>query len=125
LITVFSATNYCGRVGNDGSVLEVDKDLVITPKIVKNKATTTVQGPQHMHRQQAQATSPSHSDAPQPPRYTPHDTTGRLSRADARGEADTDMCVRGRELSCASEAGGRGVLFGSTNSVNGVLWWCG
>lgn len=69
---MFSATNYCGRVGNDGAVLEVDKDLVITPKIVKNKATTTVQGPQHMHRQQAQATSPSHSDAPQPPRYTHH-----------------------------------------------------
>lgn len=85
LITVFSATNYCGRVGNDGAVLEVDKDLVITPKIVKNKAPTPLQGPQHMHRQQAQATSPTHHDAPLPPRYRHRGSLVQGGREGRRG----------------------------------------
>ena len=36
LITVFSATDYCGQHKNDGAILEIDRDLVITPKLVKD-----------------------------------------------------------------------------------------
>jgi putative ubiquitin-RnfH superfamily antitoxin RatB of RatAB toxin-antitoxin module len=35
LITVFSATDYCGQHKNDGAILEIDRDLVITPKTVR------------------------------------------------------------------------------------------
>jgi diadenosine tetraphosphatase ApaH/serine/threonine PP2A family protein phosphatase len=33
LITVFSATGYCRQNQNDGAILEIDRDLVIHPKI--------------------------------------------------------------------------------------------
>ena len=39
LITVFSATDYCGQHRNDGAILEIDRDLVITPKLVSNQKT--------------------------------------------------------------------------------------
>ena len=39
LITVFSATDYCGQHKNDGALLEIDRDLVITPKLVKCKTS--------------------------------------------------------------------------------------
>ncbi|EOA37677.1 hypothetical protein CARUB_v10012319mg [Capsella rubella] len=34
LITVFSATNYCGTVKNAGAILVIGKDLVIYPKVI-------------------------------------------------------------------------------------------
>lgn len=34
LITVFSATNYCGTVKNAGAILVVGRDLVIVPKLI-------------------------------------------------------------------------------------------
>ena len=34
LITVFSATNYCGRWANAGAILLIGKDLEITPKVI-------------------------------------------------------------------------------------------
>lgn len=40
LITVFSATDYCGQHKNDGAILEIDRDLVITPKLVSNNKTS-------------------------------------------------------------------------------------
>jgi len=40
LITVFSATDYCGQHRNDGAILEIDRDLVITPKLVSNMKTS-------------------------------------------------------------------------------------
>ncbi|KAK9680468.1 Serine/threonine-protein phosphatase bsl1 [Basidiobolus ranarum] len=37
LITVFSATNYCGKHGNNGAMLYISSELQIRPKIVKPK----------------------------------------------------------------------------------------
>ena len=34
LITIFSATNYCNRWGNAGAILQIGKDLEITPKSI-------------------------------------------------------------------------------------------
>ncbi|XP_019094983.1 PREDICTED: serine/threonine-protein phosphatase BSU1-like [Camelina sativa] len=34
LITVFSATNYCGTVNNAGAILVIGRDLVIYPKLI-------------------------------------------------------------------------------------------
>jgi len=38
LITVFSATNYCNVMDNAGAILEIDKDLRVTPKLVEPRA---------------------------------------------------------------------------------------
>lgn len=37
---MFSATDYCGQHKNDGAILEIDRDLVITPKLVSNNKTS-------------------------------------------------------------------------------------
>jgi len=34
LITVFSATNYCGTANNAGAILVVGRDLVVVPKLI-------------------------------------------------------------------------------------------
>ncbi|GAB5370018.1 hypothetical protein AAMO2058_001456300 [Amorphochlora amoebiformis] len=35
LITVFSATNYCGRLKNNGAMLEINQELLVTPKFIE------------------------------------------------------------------------------------------
>jgi len=35
LITIFSATNYCGQVGNAGAVLVIGRDLQVMPKLIQ------------------------------------------------------------------------------------------
>eukprot|EP01102_Stenamoeba_stenopodia_P008027 TRINITY_DN2278_c0_g1_i1.p1 TRINITY_DN2278_c0_g1~~TRINITY_DN2278_c0_g1_i1.p1 ORF type:complete len:812 (+),score=167.21 TRINITY_DN2278_c0_g1_i1:67-2502(+) len=35
LVTVFSATNYCGEYGNSGALLAIDKKLHVTPKVIR------------------------------------------------------------------------------------------
>eukprot|EP00898_Chlorokybus_atmophyticus_P004370 jgi/Chlat1/4934/Chrsp31S04854 len=35
LVTVFSATNYCGVVGNSGALLAVSRDLEVVPKLIQ------------------------------------------------------------------------------------------
>jgi len=35
LLTIFSATNYCGRRGNNGAMLEIDSDLHVTIKYIE------------------------------------------------------------------------------------------
>eukprot|EP01083_Nonionella_stella_P053330 141104_1 len=39
LITLFSATNYCGLMNNHGAILVISADLVVTPKIVLAQPT--------------------------------------------------------------------------------------
>jgi len=34
LITLFSATNYCGTAGNAGAILVLGRDLVMVPKLI-------------------------------------------------------------------------------------------
>ncbi|CAH2039025.1 unnamed protein product [Thlaspi arvense] len=34
LITVFSATNYCGNINNAGAILVIGRDLVVVPKLI-------------------------------------------------------------------------------------------
>ena len=34
LITVFSATNYCGKWANAGAILVIGKDLEVVPKLI-------------------------------------------------------------------------------------------
>lgn len=35
LITIFSATNYCGRLRNNGAMLQIDPELLVTPKYIE------------------------------------------------------------------------------------------
>ena len=41
LITITSATNYCGTIGNNGCMLIIQKKLVISPKIIQPINTGT------------------------------------------------------------------------------------
>lgn len=45
LITVFSATNYCGVAGNSGGLLLVGRDLEVTPKLIRPVAPLTPPSP--------------------------------------------------------------------------------
>jgi protein phosphatase len=33
LVTVFSATNYCGSEGNAGAILQIGRGLIVVPKV--------------------------------------------------------------------------------------------
>eukprot|EP00301_Raphidiophrys_heterophryoidea_P020260 c5001_g1_i2.p1 GENE.c5001_g1_i2~~c5001_g1_i2.p1 ORF type:complete len:490 (+),score=92.17 c5001_g1_i2:140-1609(+) len=45
LITVFSATNYCGQHRNDGALVQIDSELVVCIKAVKARSMTVSEGP--------------------------------------------------------------------------------
>jgi len=45
LITLFSATNYCGTAGNAGAILVLGRDLVMVPKLIHPVPPTTPRTP--------------------------------------------------------------------------------
>lgn len=45
LITLFSATNYCGTAGNAGAILVLGRDLVMVPKLIHPVPPTTPHTP--------------------------------------------------------------------------------
>lgn len=45
LITLFSATNYCGTANNAGAILVLGRDLVMVPKLIHPLPPTTPQSP--------------------------------------------------------------------------------
>lgn len=86
LITLFSATNYCGTANNAGAILVLGRDLVMVPKLIHPLPPTTPRTP-----------GSARAIEEDPP--TPHPTAG-----------DTWMQVRtggGREREgCGSQQGG-------------------
>ncbi|KAK3245263.1 Serine/threonine-protein phosphatase bsl2 [Cymbomonas tetramitiformis] len=52
MITVFSATNYCGTANNAGAILVLGRDLVVVPKLIHPLP------PEAMHREQGSDVSP-------------------------------------------------------------------
>ncbi len=45
LITLFSATNYCGTAGNAGAILVLGRDLVMVPKLIHPVPPSTPRTP--------------------------------------------------------------------------------
>ena len=45
LITLFSATNYCGTAGNAGAILVLGRDLVMVPKLIHPLPPSTPRTP--------------------------------------------------------------------------------
>ena len=43
LITLFSATNYCGVAGNAGAILLIDKNLEVIPKLIQPRPASDVE----------------------------------------------------------------------------------
>ncbi|KAK9790585.1 hypothetical protein WJX73_006836 [Symbiochloris irregularis] len=65
LITLFSATNYCGTAGNAGAILVLGRDLVMVPKLIHPLPPST---PRHSLKLHAE----DYDDEQEPP--TPHPT---------------------------------------------------
>jgi len=63
LITLFSATNYCGTANNAGAILVVGRDLVVVPKLI-HPLPPAVDSPSDMDRDKL---SPTWMDVGRPP----------------------------------------------------------
>jgi len=83
LITLFSATNYCGTAGNAGAILVLGRDLVMVPKLIHPLPPSTPRTPDssgaideegagHMHGSDTWMQSINDERPPTPPRGRPH-----------------------------------------------------
>ncbi|KAI8467364.1 MAG: Metallo-dependent phosphatase-like protein [Monoraphidium minutum] len=83
LITLFSATNYCGTAGNAGAILVLGRDLVMVPKLIHPVPPTTPRTPDSGGALDEDLPAPQqHADTwmtqvneerpPTPPRGRPH-----------------------------------------------------
>jgi protein phosphatase len=64
LITVFSATNYCGTANNAGAILVVGRDLVVVPKLIHPLPPSALtDGEGSPHRLSGDAREPSSAPA--------------------------------------------------------------
>lgn len=69
LITVFSATNYCGKYENHGAMLEITDELEITPKTIRAKGTIASPSQLDPHAEPQSLTwRPAQYRPPTPPR---------------------------------------------------------
>lgn len=68
LITLFSATNYCGTAGNAGAILVLGRDLVMVPKLIHPLPPSTPRTPE--------SSAPLDEDPP-----TPHPTSDTWMQA--------------------------------------------
>lgn len=91
LITLFSATNYCGTAGNAGAILVLGRDLVMVPKLIHPVPPTTPHTPdsssgldeESNHGMAAAGndtwmTSVNEERPPTPPRGRPHNPGSSL-----------------------------------------------
>lgn len=90
LITLFSATNYCGTAGNAGAILVLGRDLVMVPKLIHPVPPTTPHTPDSSSGldEEANHTMGAGSDTwmtqvneerpPTPPRGRPHNPGSSL-----------------------------------------------
>lgn len=80
LITLFSATNYCGTAGNAGAILVLGRDLVMVPKLIHPLPPSTPRTPDSQgnleedsaHMNDAWMQSINEERPPTPPRGRPH-----------------------------------------------------
>lgn len=81
LITLFSATNYCGTAGNAGAILVLGRDLVMVPKLIHPLPPSTPRTPDSSGNLDEDANQNSHDTwmqqvneerPPTPPRGRPH-----------------------------------------------------
>eukprot|EP00879_Flechtneria_rotunda_P009230 GHRR01009663.1.p1 GENE.GHRR01009663.1~~GHRR01009663.1.p1 ORF type:complete len:698 (+),score=243.22 GHRR01009663.1:1376-3469(+) len=82
LITLFSATNYCGTAGNAGAILVLGRDLVMVPKLIHPVPPTTPHTPDssspldedtaHNAGADTWMTQVNDERPPTPPRGRPH-----------------------------------------------------
>jgi hypothetical protein len=86
LITLFSATNYCGTAGNAGAILVLGRDLVMVPKLIHPVPPTTPRTPDSNSGIEEEGNGTSNHNAmsdtwmtqvneerpPTPPRGRPH-----------------------------------------------------
>lgn len=82
LITLFSATNYCGTAGNAGAILVLGRDLVMVPKLIHPVPPTTPHTPDSSggpldeepgtHGADTWMTQVNEERPPTPPRGRPH-----------------------------------------------------
>jgi len=81
LITLFSATNYCGTAGNAGAILVLGRDLVMVPKLIHPVPPTTPHTPDSSggaldedvgHGNDTWMTQVNEERPPTPPRGRPH-----------------------------------------------------
>ncbi|KAL5709073.1 Serine/threonine-protein phosphatase bsl3 [Ranunculus cassubicifolius] len=80
LITLFSATNYCGTANNAGAILVLGRDLVVVPKLI-HPLPPAVASPETSPERQIEDTWMQELNANRPP--TP--TRGRPQVANDRG----------------------------------------
>jgi hypothetical protein len=88
LITLFSATNYCGTAGNAGAILVLGRDLVMVPKLIHPVPPTTPhtpdssggldEEPNHGMGSDTWMTSVNEERPPTPPRGRPHNPGSSL-----------------------------------------------
>ena len=94
LITLFSATNYCGTAGNAGAILVLGRDLVMVPKLIHPLPPNTPYTPDSLTGLEEEPPTPhptSHhfpadtwmqavneERPPTPPRGRPHDPRNSL-----------------------------------------------
>lgn len=83
LITLFSATNYCGTAGNAGAILVLGRDLVMVPKLIHPLPPNTPHTPDsaggldedtppQTHANDTWMQSINDERPPTPPRGRPH-----------------------------------------------------
>ncbi|XP_047975140.1 serine/threonine-protein phosphatase BSL3-like isoform X1 [Salvia hispanica] len=80
LITLFSATNYCGTANNAGAILVLGRDLVVVPKLI-HPLPPAISSPETSPERQIEDTWMQELNANRPP--TP--TRGRPQVANDRG----------------------------------------
>lgn len=88
LITLFSATNYCGTAGNAGAILVLGRDLVMVPKLIHPVPPTTPHTPDsssgldeesnHGMGNDTWMTQVNEERPPTPPRGRPHNPGSSL-----------------------------------------------
>ncbi|KAG6432746.1 hypothetical protein SASPL_104332 [Salvia splendens] len=84
LITLFSATNYCGTANNAGAILVLGRDLVVVPKLI-HPLPPAISSPETSPERQIEDTWMQELNANRPP--TP--TRGRPQVANDRAHANT------------------------------------
>ncbi|CAA6667117.1 unnamed protein product [Spirodela intermedia] len=80
LITLFSATNYCGTANNAGAILVLGRDLVVVPKLI-HPLPPAINSPENSPERHGEDTWMQELNANRPP--TP--TRGRPQLANDRG----------------------------------------
>jgi len=109
---VFSATDYCGKYKNDGAILEIDRDFVITPKLVKDGKTSRWSMPRDSSPPRARpaATGATAAAPAEPCLPPPLPSAGPL----VVGSAGNNARVEG--FAVTRDARGEGAVVANTNN---------